>query len=236
MKPFLFIQNVSHEGPGLIAESLNKRNIPFECVDLYSGDSLPDSPDAYSAVVPLGGPMNVDEDDKYSFLREEKRFLRQCIDQNIVILGVCLGSQLLARVFEAEVRPNPVKEIGWMHVELTREGEISPLFKGLPSPLPVFQWHGDTFDIPANAVHLARSGACVNQAFSVNDRFFGLQFHLEVGCSDVAEWARQYLPSMRGLDAEQAKRLIESPEPDKASEVAAFSDRLIDNVLKIVQA
>lgn len=127
----------------------------------------------------MGGPMNIYEHGKYPWLANEKRFLKQAIDTGKIILGICLGAQLLADVLGGKVYPNKWKEIGWFPVWKTSGAKCCSAFKRFPSLLHAFHWHGDTFELPPGAVLLASSGACENQAFAFRERVLGLQFHLE---------------------------------------------------------
>jgi len=230
MKPVLFLKNIAIEGPGTILSYLKRESIPFEIHDLSAGAPLPDAPNGYGAVIVLGGPMNVDEEERYPYLRQEKRFIRQCLEQKIPFLGLCLGSQLLAAAAGGAVRKNDHSEIGWMEVELTEAGGKCALFKGLPSPLAVFQWHGDTFDIPAGSPHLAKSALCRHQAFQVGEMAFGLQFHLEVGIEDIADWGREYLPLMNNAEEIKIVRnMLENPDCKKAEQVKKTALRLCGN-------
>ncbi|MBZ0258297.1 type 1 glutamine amidotransferase [bacterium] len=233
MKPVLFLQNITLEGPSLIGSFLNKRNIPYQVNDLYAGDPVPERPEKYRAVVALGGPMNADDDDKHPYLAGEKKFLRACVDEGVPVLGICLGAQLLARALGARVYKNKTSEIGWLTVDLTEDGLRSPLMKGLDAPLPVFQWHGDTFDLPEGGKRLAGSPDCRNQAFSVGSTAFGLQFHLEVTCNDAADWAKAYLPDVNANDAKHAQRLIEQPEYEKADQTGLNAEKLMNNFLAV---
>ncbi len=123
--------------------------------------------------------MNIYEDNKYPWLTQEKRFIEQAIENEKIILGICLGSQLIADVLGAKVFPNPDKEIGWFPIELTSEAQSSQVFNVLPNSFTAFHWHGDTFDLPKGATRMAKSQACQNQAFIYGERVVGLQFHLE---------------------------------------------------------
>jgi GMP synthase-like glutamine amidotransferase len=144
--------------------------------------------DEAAGLVVLGGPMNVDEGDLYPFLRSELTWIREAIARHVPVLGICLGAQLLAKSQGASVYRNPVKEIGWYEIELTREVAEDPLFAGLAPRQTVFQWHGDTFDLPPGAVHLAQGASCRHQAFRVGRSAYGLQFHAEMTASLVEEW------------------------------------------------
>src|SRR6266581_4204914 len=143
----LVLQHVVVEGPGTLASYLAARGWTLETVALYTGARLPEEAQEYQAVIVMGGPMGVYDEAAYPFLRDEHRFLRRVLGQGVPLLGICLGSQLLAKALGARVYRNPQKEIGWYTVDLTPAGAADPLFAGLASPVPVFQWHGDAFDL-----------------------------------------------------------------------------------------
>jgi GMP synthase-like glutamine amidotransferase len=136
----------------------------------------------------MGGPMGVYDDAMYPFLRQEHDFLQRAIVQEVPLLGICLGSQLLAKALGACVYRNPQKEIGWYTVDLTAAGCTDPLFAGIDSPMRVFQWHGDAFELPAGATALASSPLCTHQAFRYGDRVYGLLFHLELTPEIIYSW------------------------------------------------
>lgn len=186
MKAVVIIHDAS-EGPGTLQDYLAFRSVEISEVRLYANDSLPKSIDGYDAVVSMGGPMNVYEDEKYPFLKEEAAFLKLAIDRGVPILGVCLGAQMIARVCGAPVYKAPVKEIGWHEVVLTDAGGEDRLFNGLPETLTVFQWHEDTFEIPGGGKLLVTSTACPHQAFRYQNAY-GLQFHVEVTPQMLSEW------------------------------------------------
>lgn len=137
-------------------------------------------------LVVLGGPMNVYEEAAYPWLVQEKRFLEKAIKERKAVLGICLGSQLLADVLGARVFQNSYKEIGWLPIELTAAARTNKYFADWPSCARVFHWHGDTFDLPAGAVRVASSAACVNQGFVYGDNVIALQFHIESTRENVA--------------------------------------------------
>jgi GMP synthase-like glutamine amidotransferase len=172
------LQHVPFEGPGFIAEWAGRRNFPLEVTRVYAGELLPPL-DAFDLLVVMGGPMGVNDTATHPWLAGELEYIKEAIDAGKKILGVCLGAQLLAAAFGARVYRNEIKEIGFYPVTLTDEAAKTPLLAGLPGQWRVLHWHGDTFELPPGAVHLASSPACRNQAFSFDGRVVGLQFHIE---------------------------------------------------------
>jgi GMP synthase (glutamine-hydrolysing) len=188
MKPVLALRHVVHEGLGTIEDAFREHQIVFSIVDLFN-DTLPQfHPERLAGLVVMGGPMNVDETDKHPFLADEIRWLQQAVDVQLPVLGVCLGSQLLAKALGAKVRPNRIKEIGWYDIELTAAARTDRLLSDSQPVERVFQWHGDTFDLPDGAVHLARSVQCEQQAFRYGPSAYGFQFHIEMTAPIVEDW------------------------------------------------
>jgi GMP synthase (glutamine-hydrolysing) len=172
------IQHVAFEDAGLIADWAVTRSHALEAVRVDRGESLPPASTADWVVI-MGGPMSVHDESQYPWLREEKRWIAAAIAQNRVILGVCLGAQMIAQILGARVYPNAHKEIGWFPVNRTSHAGSHPLLDALPPTLTPFHWHGETFEIPAGAWHTFSSQACPHQSFIYNDRIVALQFHLE---------------------------------------------------------
>ncbi len=187
----LVIKHIDIEGLGNMEKPLSGF-AGLNIIDLSKGDLLPSDLSDIKAVISLGGPMNVYEEDKLPFLKDEDRLLKEALRNEIPFLGVCLGAQLLAKASGAKVFKAKIKEIGWYEVNLTEEGRKDPLFCGLPEELKVFQWHEDTFDIPPEGALLAGSRACSNQAFRVGENAYGLQFHLEVTVDMIESWIARY--------------------------------------------
>ena len=173
------IQHVVFEGPGAIAEWARERGHSIVITELFNGGQWP-LLDDFDFLVVMGGPMSANDDARFAWLAAEKQLIADALRERKVILGVCLGAQLLARVMGARVYRNGEKEIGWFPVQLTPEAAASRLFCDLPQRMTVLHWHGETFDLPPGAVHLAESDLCRNQAFEIGGRVLGLQFHLEV--------------------------------------------------------
>lgn len=169
----VILQHHPIEGPGSLTPWLDKHATSRQTINLYAGEGCPE-PDAVDLLIVLGGPMSVNDEGELPWLIAEKAFIRQVIDRQRPVLGICLGSQLIASALGAEVRANRDKEIGWLPIEGLDVN--APLT--LPS-MTVFHWHGDTFDLPAGAILLARSEACAHQAFLYQENVLALQFHLE---------------------------------------------------------
>ncbi|MBA3058279.1 MAG: type 1 glutamine amidotransferase [Gammaproteobacteria bacterium] len=173
-----YLQHVPFEGPGNIVDWVRRGRHTLGATRFYCGDPLP-AVETLDLLVVMGGPMNVYEEARYPWLADEKRFIEQAIAAGRRVLGVCLGAQLVADVLGAKVYANTEREIGWFPVEATKAASEAGPFAAFPRQIDVFHWHGDTFDIPAGAVHVARSAGCANQAFVYDERIVGLQFHLE---------------------------------------------------------
>jgi len=195
----LIIKHVEIEGPGLIEYCLMREKIPYQILNINSDIRLPRLDDL-SHIVILGGPMNVYEEDQYPFLKVEDLFIKEAIERGKSILGICLGAQLIAKALGARVFKASVKEIGWYDVSLTRIGSRDPLFSSLPKTFPVFQWHGDTFEIPKAAKLIATSTDVPHQAFRYGENVYGLQFHLEVTEEMIKDWMYTYKEELEGYE------------------------------------
>lgn len=179
-------QHVPFEGLGNIEQWCNENEHTLSRTRFYEAALLPDLKEIDWLII-MGGPMSVNDENKIVWLSSEKEFIRQAIDGGKTVIGVCLGAQLISEILGAKVYPNKQKEIGWFPIELTSEATQHALFSGLKNPITVFHWHGDTFDIPENAIHLATSKACSNQAFLYQNKILGLQFHLETTKESLRE-------------------------------------------------
>jgi|SRR5665213_83587 len=182
------IKHAVFEGPGAIAPWARERGHILETTEVDQGQALP-SPRDFDVLVLMGGSMSVNDEELYPWLRPEKALVRESLALGRKVLGVCLGAQMIASALGAAVRPNPFKEIGWFPLESTPEGKKHPIFGRFPAPLSVFHWHGETFDLPKGAAHLARSAACENQAFALGSQVLALQCHLEVDLISLGEMA-----------------------------------------------
>lgn len=173
-----FIQHVPFENPGYLVQWARGQNHSVAFSRMYESPVFP-ALDELDWLIVMGGPMGVYDEDKFGFLKAEKQFIRSVIDAGKKVLGICLGSQLVAETLGAKVYPHTVKEIGWWPLKKTAAGKTDPVVASLPDEFITFHWHGDTFDLPVGAVHLLFSDACPNQSFLYNNQVMGLQFHME---------------------------------------------------------
>ena len=212
-------RHVPFEGLGLIQPALEDNGISVEFPDLFrNGTSLPDVA-AADGLIFMGGPMSANDDLPY--LKQEIEFIRQAVKRGQPVLGVCLGSQLIAKALGAKVYKNSSKEIGWFDVHLTEAGRQDPILSGLEGSETVFHWHGETFDLPEGASWLAYSDACRHQAYRVGSKTYGLQFHLEVTPEMIGDWCTQdaNCGDVRELDA--------PVDPNRNSQRLAGLSRLV---------
>ncbi len=172
------LQHVAFEGLGSMEPVLREKAHKLTSTHFHSGQRPPAVSD-FDWLIVMGGPMGVYDEQPFPWLLQEKALIRQAIDAGKVVLGICLGAQLIAEVLGAKIYKNHDKEIGWFPIERASESMATILGDVLPATLEVFHWHGDTFDIPRGAKLLASSEACRNQGFILDDRVVALQFHLE---------------------------------------------------------
>ena len=182
----LVLQHIACEPPGAFEDELLEAGGTLHRVEVDEGEPLPDWRE-FDGMIAMGGPMGAYEDKRLPWLSEEKRLIAEAVDAGVPYWGICLGSQLLAASLGAEVGPGPEPEVGVLDVELTTEAAGDPVFAQAPRTFKALQWHGDTFALPAGAVHLARSPAYEHQAFRVN-RAYAFQFHIEVGTELARQW------------------------------------------------
>jgi GMP synthase-like glutamine amidotransferase len=169
------LQHVPFEGLGSIGACLSQRGARVTYSRFFESAALP-ALAGIDFIIALGGPMSVNDEERFPWLRAEKQFIAEAIASNKLVLGICLGAQLIANALGSRVYPCSGKEIGWFPVLAAPAAPDTFVF---PASMAVFHWHGETFDLPLGAVRLASSAACRNQAFQLGARVIGLQFHLE---------------------------------------------------------
>ncbi len=185
----LAVENAEGEHLGYFEQLAEAHGISVEYRRLWKGEGLEGALE-YDIIVVLGGPMSVNDEAEYPYLAEEKAVIRRALAAGKPVLGVCLGAQLIASALGARVYPGEEKELGWYDLVLTEEGKRDEVFSAFPPRFEVFQWHGETFDLPPGSALLADSELSPHQAFRVG-RSYALQFHLEVTAEMVREWSRE---------------------------------------------
>ena len=178
---------------------------------IYKKEKFPDTDD-FDWLIIMGGSMSTYEEEKYPWLIHEKKFIGDAVARKKILLGICLGSQLISDVLGGKVGLNTYKEIGWFPVFLTPQGEKSSIFKDFPREFIPINWHGDTFSIPDGATRIAKSQACANQAFEYdNGRVIGLQFHLEYNANSIDLMFRNCLEDiMEGKYIQEPGEILKS--------------------------
>ena len=208
-----WIQHVPFEALGSIEKWSNHNGHGLSVTRFHRQDPLPRMKE-FDWLIVMGGPMNIYEDAEYPWLSEEKNFLRQAIETGKVVIGICLGAQLIADALGSRVYSGRHKEIGWFPVIKTDEAGNSSIFEDFPLETVVFHWHGDTFDLPPGCVHIAESAACRSQAFVYEERVIGLQFHQEMN-----------LPGAEAIIDNCRKEIVEAPYIQTAGEILSNTDR-----------
>jgi len=222
------LQHAPFEGIGNIASWLDGHGATVRCTRLFAEARFP-PPGSADLVIAMGGPMSVHDEARFAWLRAEKDFLRQAIDHGALVLGVCLGAQLLAEALGAQVYPNPVKEIGWFAADAAQCTQGAFCF---PAQFMAFHWHGETFDLPHGAVRLARTSVCENQAFQVGRGLIGLQFHLEVTDESVRQMLDHGTDEIaQGGAFVQRLEAIRAPAPGTYANVERLMHRVLDYLL-----
>jgi len=218
-----------------MGEAMSRRGIAYRYIRLFDGEPVPKDIERYTGLIILGGPMNVYEEERFPFLKDEDRVIKRAMDRGIPILGICLGAQLIAKANNARVEKGDKKEIGWYELKLSRWGKEDVVFGGFPERLTVFQWHGDTFGIPDGATHLAGSELFSNQAYRIGDNIYGLQFHLEVTEGMIRQWMVEYQDELASLDYIDPEKIISDTNRyihDLSRHAEGFYDRLWSSVLR----
>lgn len=204
------LKNTKEEGPGTIGDYLREVSIDYCTFELAEGES-PHSLEDFEGLIIMGGPMGVYEMDRYPHLKITSRLIREGINRGMNILGICLGSQLIAHCLGADVYPGHEKEIGWFNIEITADGIRDPHIQRLAThpdigdfwkAFKVFHWHGDTFDLPMGAVRLASSSLYKNQAFRYDKNIYAFQFHIEMTKEMIYEWSNSEPVDMSKLKDE----------------------------------
>ncbi|MBL9047891.1 MAG: type 1 glutamine amidotransferase [Tabrizicola sp.] len=185
------VENTRVTHHGQIGVALHEAAALIDLYKPWSGQALPETVHA-DALVVFGGEQSAIDDHTHPYLPELAKLMSAYTAMDRPVLGICLGSQLMARAFGGENHLGIAREFGWCEVELTEEGRADPVLGVLPSRFPIAQWHSDTFTLPPGAVHLAQSQTAANQAFRVGRASYATQFHFEASRAVMADWLRSF--------------------------------------------
>jgi GMP synthase (glutamine-hydrolysing) len=246
VKTAVVLQHTPSEGPGRLADLLAARDIRCDVLPIYrKGVTVPASLGDDQLLISMGGPMSVADAERpgFRYLADELALLRGLVARDAPVLGICLGSQMLAAAAGARVYPNtrpgpdgapvPAREVGWGPVDFVAPDE--PALAGLAARELVLHWHGDTFDLPPGAVHLASTPVCRHQAFRLGRRQFGLQFHCELGRDAVADWVHGDAEFVReALGPDGGAQILADTDRYHAAALPIW-DRLLGNIVSIMQ-
>jgi GMP synthase (glutamine-hydrolysing) len=244
-KRAVIFQHAPTEGPERVGELCLERGAELEVRHLYGGEAVPKDLGPDEILVVMGGPMGVGDvgDPRYGFLAQEIALLRALIARDHPVVGICLGAQLLASAAGAAVYPNtrrsaeglivPVREVGWAPVTFIGV-DREPALQGLPTREMMLHWHGDTFDLPPDAVQLAATESCAQQGFRLKQRVYGLQFHCEPGPATIATWVREDADFVALANGPAGGERILADTKRYFGAAAPAWDRLLRNILALV--
>ncbi len=210
-KPVLILQQLSIEPAALLADIMHEQGHKTVAV-LAKDEPVPDRLDDYAGMIVMGGPMSAN-DMHLDFIATELKLLEKAIEGDFPVLGICLGSQLLAKAAGAEIHAAAERELGWYRLTLTESAADDPLFSGISGDLDVFQWHGETFTLPEGATLLATCENVPHQTFRLGSCQYGLQFHVEVDEPIIRDWVNVCDSEREHLGEVGIKQMLaETPE------------------------
>ena len=232
MRKLLVFQHAPSEPLGVLDPMLRRGGFRIRYANFARDPHLKLDLGRYNGLVVLGGPMNVDQAHLYPHLETEIAAIREALRQDVPVLGICLGAQLLAAALGGRVRPNRVREIGWYRLRPTVQAAEDRLFRHFDGERHVFQWHAYTFDTPPGAVHLASTESCEHQAFRFGERAYGLQFHLEADEALIQRWLN--VPAYRAeLETETSSEELLNRTKNLVGPALKLSERVFHEFLEL---
>jgi GMP synthase-like glutamine amidotransferase len=232
MRPLTVFRHIACEGPGYLAELLERNTVPYDIIRIDQGDSVPGSINDSAGLVFMGGPMSVNDD--LPWIEQELHLIRQAQAAGLPVLGHCLGGQLICRALGGTVGPNPVKEIGWHSVRGTETATARHWLGEQMSEAELFHWHGETFSLPEGAELLLENDNCAHQAFAIGNTL-ALQCHVEMTAPMVAEWASLYADELHHPAASvQSAEQMTTGLDDRIRAAQQVADRLYQRWLEPV--
>ena len=244
MKKLLVLKNIDREGPGLFLKVAKEKGFLPEIYNLYLGEKLPE-PKKDDLILIMGGPMSVRDinNEKYFWLREETYFLKRAIENQISIIGVCLGAQLLAHVLGGKIErlkdesnKENKPELGWSEISSIEEKSNEKISLSIKGPLKVLHWHGDRIILPPQAKLLASSNRCREQLFKVGESIYGLQFHVETEGEMTSDWIKndkKFIISGLGKNGQKIlKKQCCKFESSSLNERILFITKILDKIIE----
>jgi len=225
MNPILIFRHVEHEGPGYLQNFLSRKKIPFELICIDSHHSVPNSLTNISGLIFMGGPMSVN--DSLPWMKAEINLIRKALENDMPVLGHCLGAQLIAKAMGAPIMPNIVTEIGWHTTKKVPNLESEQWLGGLQDDLELFHWHSESFSLPIEAVPILRSTYCENQGF-VKGNTLALQCHIEMTEQLVIDWISKNSNELVVSDSIQSSDVITEDLSKRVSNLNKVADYIYD--------
>lgn len=217
MKQVTVIQHLSSEGLGTLEPVLDAAGIPFRSIKIFADERVPADLGEDGGLIVLGGPVGVYQSEDYPYLLDEIRLIESVLRQDKPVLGICLGSQLLASALGAKVTGSGRQEIGWHPVRLSEAAQSDALWNNIENQFTAYHWHGDVFELPADAVCLASSALTANQAFRYGEKAYGILFHPEATVEIISSMTVDF-----AHEAAQAGIAQEEVISDSAKYLSAF--------------
>ncbi|MFA5372375.1 MAG: type 1 glutamine amidotransferase [Sideroxydans sp.] len=231
MKPIAIFRHIAVEGPGYLAQFLDRYAIPWQLVRIDANEAVPPTAEAFSGLVFMGGPMSVNDD--LPWISHELSLIREAYAKDIPLLGHCLGGQLISKALGAVVSKNPVKEIGWGEVAVSDNATARTWFGDI-GRFDTFHWHGETFSLPPGAVPLLGSTHCANQAWAI-DKHLALQCHVEMNEQMIRDWCEigaQEIEAVRNSVAVQSAETMQAQMHEKLPPLHRMAERLYQHWLQ----
>jgi GMP synthase (glutamine-hydrolysing) len=226
MARIIVFQHVAYEPLGTLDPLIRSQKHRVRYVNFGRTPNAIPSIEGYDALIVLGGPMNIGEEKEYPHLETEKRLIKQAIERDMAVLGICLGAQLIAAAMGAKVYKAEQSEIGWYPMNATEIGGNDPVVGNFDDEEKIFQWHGFTFDLPPHAELLVKGRQLPNQAFRIKHNVYGFQFHLEANGALIERWLN--LPSHR-------KELGLEDSQNKIEDISERTVQVLDRSLQLSQ-
>ncbi|GAB1234235.1 type 1 glutamine amidotransferase [Ferrigenium sp. UT5] len=231
MKPVAIFRHVPFEGPGYLAQFLDRHAVPWRLVAMDAGDPVPPDVRDFSGLVLMGGPMSANDD--LPWIEPTLALIRAAVEHDIPVLGHCLGGQLMSKALGAAVTRNPVKEIGWGEVTVSDNAGARAWFGDI-FRFEAFHWHGETFSLPRGAAHLLASAHCTHQAWAMG-KHLALQCHVEMTGQMVRDWCEsgaQEIESARNRVAVQTAKTMQAQMHAKLPPLQRVAERLYQHWLR----